>query len=499
MKEMKKLTLFAFIMMILTSVFGVTNIGIGFYRMGYAAIPMFIVGGLFFFIPYILMMIEFGTGFKNQSGGIYSWMEKSVNMKFAFMGIMMWYSSYVIWMFGKSLSIWVPLSYFLLGKDITTTPVTFGGTIDFGPFLLGVVGILLVLLLVKLLSFGPNKFAKIAGYGGISVIALNVILLVGGVIVYFVNGFQLQEPMTMSAFTTSPNPDYTSIMPFLGFVVFSVFAFGGVEAMAGIADDLKNPERDLKRGIYIAGAFTVVCYVLGFLMVGAIMSWNEFPSEGVSSLNSLFIIMGNLGDQITGQDGSLLGAFLTRFSGLGMFLSYLGAMIALMYGPLKQLIGGTPKEFWPESFQERNGFDMPMSAVKVQAIIVCIFIGAKSVFSLISPDGAAKLYELVITMTNVGMTIPYLFLIFAWYKYRNDDSLEKGIVIFKSKGSILFASISTGFLVAFGNVFTILDPFIATGGESIDWNTGIWTIIGPIVFMILGLYIYNRSESKVEK
>ncbi|MEH8162571.1 hypothetical protein [Aeromonas allosaccharophila] len=60
----KKLKLGAFILMILTSVFGVTNIGIGFYRMGYAAIPMFVIGGLFFFIPFILMMIEFGTGFR---------------------------------------------------------------------------------------------------------------------------------------------------------------------------------------------------------------------------------------------------------------------------------------------------------------------------------------------------------------------------------------------------------------------------------------------------
>lgn len=42
----KKLKLGAFILMILTSVFGVTNIGIGFYRMGYAAIPMFVIGGL---------------------------------------------------------------------------------------------------------------------------------------------------------------------------------------------------------------------------------------------------------------------------------------------------------------------------------------------------------------------------------------------------------------------------------------------------------------------
>ena len=116
----KKLTVWAFVLMMLTSVFGVTNIGIGFYRMGYAAIPMFTIGGLFFFIPYIMMMVELATGFKGQEGGIYTWMEKSVSIKFAFIGIMMWYSSYVIWMFGKALSLWVPLSFALFGKDITS-------------------------------------------------------------------------------------------------------------------------------------------------------------------------------------------------------------------------------------------------------------------------------------------------------------------------------------------------------------------------------------------
>ncbi|MEH8148655.1 hypothetical protein [Aeromonas veronii] len=75
----KKLKLGAFILMILTSVFGVTNIGIGFYRMGYAAIPMFVIGGLFFFIPFILMMIEFGTGFRKEAGGIFTWMRHSVS------------------------------------------------------------------------------------------------------------------------------------------------------------------------------------------------------------------------------------------------------------------------------------------------------------------------------------------------------------------------------------------------------------------------------------
>lgn len=485
MSNKKKLTLQAFILMILTSVFGVTNIGIGFYRMGYAAIPMFVIGGLFFFIPFILMMIEFGTGFRGKSGGIFTWMKESVSVKFAFIGIMMWYASYVIWMFGKAFSMWVPLSFLFYGKDVTVTPVYFGSDVDFGPFILGIVGILLVIFVTWLITKGPSKFAKISAIGGIAVIALNILLMLGGIIVFLINGLTLAEPLTAMSLVSSPNPDYQNITMFLGFVVFAVFAYGGVEAMAGVADDLENPQRDLKRGIFLAGGFIVICYVIGFLMVGAIMAWADFP-EGVSSLSALFIIMQNLGIEIGGET---LGQIFMRFAGLGMFLAYLGAFIALSYAPLKQLISGTPKEFWPKSFQIQNEYGIYVPAIKAQALIVSIFIAVKAIFSLINPEGAAKLYELIITMTNVSMTIPYLFLIIAWYKYRKNDSLNKDITFFNTNGSILFALISTVVLVLFGNVFTIISPFLSN-----DISTGIWTIIGPIIFSILALVIYERSK-----
>ncbi len=489
----KKLTLMAFILMMLTSVFGVTNIGIGFYRMGYAAIPMFTIGGLFYFIPYIMMMVELATGFKGETGGIYTWMEKSVSVKFAFIGIMMWYSSYVIWMFGKALSLWVPLSFAVFGKDITVTPVMIGST-DFGPFLLGVVGILVILLMTKIVSAGAGKLAKITSVGGIAVISLNLVLLVGGIFAIsrnLMDGHMFKETLDMAALYTSPNADYTSVMPFLGFIVFAVFAYGGTEAIAGVASDLENPERDLKRGIFLSGAFIVVAYILGFFMVGAALEWSQF-GEGVSSLSALFLIMGHLGDAIVGHEGSVLGDILTRFAGLGMFLSYIGALVALSYAPLKQMIEGTPEEFWPESFKEVNANGVRVGAVKVQAIIVVIFIAAKSVLSLIDPEGAAKLYELIISMTNVGMTIPYVFLIIAWYKFRKNDELEKDVVLIKSNAMVLFCLVSTMVLVIFGNVFTIISPFLAG-----DFTTGIWTVIGPVVFSIIALAIYSRGEKKI--
>ena len=87
--------------------------------MGYSAIPWYILCALLFFIPYAFMMAEYGSAFRKETGGIYSWMEKSIGAKYAFIGTFMWYASYIIWMVNVASSIWIPLSTAISGFDKT--------------------------------------------------------------------------------------------------------------------------------------------------------------------------------------------------------------------------------------------------------------------------------------------------------------------------------------------------------------------------------------------
>jgi len=77
----KKMSLISLILMIFTSVFGFTNIPRSFYLMGYGAIPWYIISAVLFFIPYAFMMAEYGAAFKDEKGGIFSWMKKSVSIE----------------------------------------------------------------------------------------------------------------------------------------------------------------------------------------------------------------------------------------------------------------------------------------------------------------------------------------------------------------------------------------------------------------------------------
>ena len=105
--------------MIFTSVYGFNNMPRSFYLMGYGAIPFFLLSAVVFFVPFAFMVAEYGSAFKDEKGGIFSWMQICVGKKYAFVATFMWYTSYVIWLVNIASGIMVPLSNAIFGKETT--------------------------------------------------------------------------------------------------------------------------------------------------------------------------------------------------------------------------------------------------------------------------------------------------------------------------------------------------------------------------------------------
>ena len=77
----------------LYSVYGFNNMPRSFYLMGYGAIPFFLLSAVVFFVPFAFMVAEYGSAFKDEKGGIFSWMQICVGKKYAFVATFMWYTS----------------------------------------------------------------------------------------------------------------------------------------------------------------------------------------------------------------------------------------------------------------------------------------------------------------------------------------------------------------------------------------------------------------------
>ena len=491
-EKQKKLTLITLILMIFTSVFGFANMPRSFYLMGYGAIPWFILGAIGFFLPYAFMMAEYGAAFKEEKGGIYSWMEKSVGPKYAFVGIFMWYASYVIWMVNICSSIWVPLSNMIFGVD-RTSELSFLGLNS--TQCIGILGVCWVILVFAISRNGMSKITKVTSAGGIACALLNIVLICGAIIVLILNKGQLAQPVESAmSFVNSPNPSYQTVTSMLSFLVFAIFAFGGIEAVGGLVDQTENAEKTFPKGVTIAAIIISIGYSIGIFCVGVFTNWSTTLSgDNVNMANVAYIVMNNFGYTLGTSMGLStavavqIGNWVARFVGLSMFLALTGAFFTLSYSPLKQLIEGTPAKLWPKKFSKIDESGMPLNAMLVQTIIV----GAMVLAIAMGGKNAKAFFEMLVLMTNVAMTLPYLFLSIAFISFKKKDEIAKPFEVYKNKSVAIVISIIVTATVGFANIFTIIEP--ALNG---DLGSTIAMIAGPLVFTIVALIILYAGDKK---
>lgn len=495
MSTKKKMGLVALILMIYTSVYGFTNMTRSFYMMGYSSIPWFILAGLLFFIPYAFIVAEYGAAFKDAEGGIYTWMAKSSGPRYAFMGTFIWYASYVIWLVGIGSGPFIVLSHALFGIDRTQEINLFGLGYTRS---LGIMGLILISVLTYLSTKGTERIKKVASVGGTFIIILNVFLWIGAVIVLLMNKGEFLQPITVESFFKSPNADFLGVLPVLAFVVNAIFSYGGLEVVGGVVDETENPEKTFPKAIMLSAIFIIIMYSLGILLFGAVTNWDftytKYTDVPVTLGNHAYLTMNQLGYQL-GQAFNLseeisraIGLNVARFMGVSMFFGVMGAFFTLVFSPLKQLIGGTPKELWPESWTVKKD-GIYINALKWQTAIVLI------IFAMVSFGGkdAKKFFELMLAMSNVAMTLPNVFIAYSFIKFKENESIQKPFSMFKNMTQVKVAVYTVCALVLACIAFTVIDPAISNG----DWTTSIMSVLGPIFFLILGNILFARAEKKM--
>ncbi|MGL5560990.1 MAG: glutamate/gamma-aminobutyrate family transporter YjeM, partial [Paraclostridium dentum] len=279
---------------------------------------------------------------------------------------------------------------------------------------------------------------------------------------------------------------------------FAIFAFGGLEVLGGLVDQTENAEKTFPKGLTLAAIVISVGYAIGIFACGTFTNWSDIlSSSDVNMANVAYVLMQNLGYQLgiafgTSQSVALtMGAWVARFVGLSMFLALSGAFFTLTYSPLKTLIEGAPKQVWPGKLGEiKDG--MPINAMKVQAIIVVAMI------LLVSFGGksASEFFALLVLMTNVAMTIPYLFLSSAFPAFKKkqlEGKVDKAFVVYKSVGMATTFAVIIGILVGFANVFTIIEPTLSSPA---GLSKTLTMIAGPVIFGVFGFFLYSRYEKK---
>ncbi len=496
MKE-KKLGLMSLILMIFTSVYGFNNIPRSYYLMGYAAIPWFVIAGILFFIPFAFMVAEYGSAFRHETGGMYSWMCKSVGPKYAFIGTFMWYTSYVLWMVNVSSGIWVPVSNIIFGEDCTSNWSFFGSSFLSGSRLLGIMAVLFFIFITYFDAKGIDKISKVTSVGGTAVLTINIMVVIGSIVMIIARHGQFEQPFQgFESLKTPLNVAYQgSPIMILSFIVYALFAYGGIEAVGGLVDKTENPKKNFPKGIVTAAMVIVVGYALLIMLVGSFTNYSEIlGTDSITLGNVSYVIMSNFAAAFGKAFGASAATQLALAHGFArvyaviMLLALMGAMFTLVYSPLKQLIDGTPKELWPGKMGEIAEDGMPKNAMWIQCAIVSIMVLLVS----FGGDTMQQFFLILTAMVNVGMTVPYMFISFAFPRFKKMEGIDRSFVIYKSQKSANFWGYVVTLTLLFANTFAIIQP--ALDG---DWKTTIWSLSGPVIFGFAAWVIYTRYEKRV--
>lgn len=487
MSTKKQIGLFSLIMMIFTTVFGFANSPVAFYQMGYASIFWYVVAAIVFFLPIAMMIAEYGSALPKAEGGIYSWLEAGGSKRVAFIGTFIWMSAWIVWMVSTASKVWIPLSTLISGSDQTQTWSFLGLS---ATQFVGVLAILWVIFVTVTASHGVDKIAKVGTFGGTMVSILTVLFVVISIVTWIAqHGIVLQPIHGVSSFFKSPNPKFQTTVTTLSFVIYAIFAYGGLESIGTLMNSIKNPKKTFPTAMVISMIVITVLYAIMIFMWGISTNWQKvLGGKEVNLGNISYVMMSNagvvMGNALGLSHGASLaiGSFMARFTGLGMFFAYVGSFFVMIYSPVKALILGSDSRLWPKRVTTLNKHGMPAFAMGIQCVVICLIIFGVA----FGGSGAQDFYQILTNMANVTNSMPYLFIAGAFPFFKKRTDLARPFVFFKTQTSTNIVSIFVCLIVAFGIIFTCIAPIISG-----DWQTAFWTIFGPVFFGAVAWIFYD--------
>lgn len=485
-KQTKTITMGSLILMIITSVYGFGNVSVSYAQMSYAAVIWYIFAGLVFMIPASLMMAEYGSAYPEAHGGIFTWLAGSIGEKWAFIGTFIWLANWVIWQVSMASRIWISFSSLLFGEDQTQTWHL--GSLS-STETIGLMAIAFILLTTFLSSRGMKGIQAMSSIGGIFLISLNVLFILVSIWALILNHGQLAQPIhSARAFIHSPNPAFQDPIAVISFVVYAIFAYGGMETVSGVSDSMKDPEKSFPRGLLIGAAFTICSYVLMIFMAGFTVNYqHDIARTGVNIGNITYVIFHRLG-QALGQAlglqagaADLLGSIFVRFIALATLMGIIGAFFVMLYAPIKSFILGSDERLWPKKLIKLNKHEIPANAMLAQAIFVSLII----FFVSFGGRAAKSFYQILQNMVNVSSSASYIFIVGA-FPFFLRKALPRKFRIFTNYRWTTALVIFVEAVICAGILFTIIEPILRG-----DYMTAFWTAVGPIFFGLIAYCFYH--------
>ena len=474
MSDKKKITWQALAFMAFSTVWGFGNVTNGFvYFNGIQVTLSWILMFALYFVPYALMVGELGSAFKNEGGGVSSWLNKTMGAKVAYYAGFTYWACHITYIASKGSGSLKALSWAIFRN---------AETYDSLPTL----GVQLATLAVFLLgcfiaSRGLNPLKKLLTLAGTTMFVMSLLYIVMMFAAPAINPGATFVSMDLSMKSLIPN---FNVAYFTSLSIL-VFAVGGCEKISPYVNKVENPSKGFPKGMISLAIMVVVCAILGTFAMGMMFD-PAVINESTESFNSYASNGSYWAFQKLGEYWHVGDFFLIIYA-ICNLISQFAILVLSIDAPLRMLLDNDDtRQFIPSKLQKKNKYGVYSNGI----LLVAILSGAIILIQSVVPGAAAVLQQLT-KLNSVCMPLRYLWVFVAYLALRKAyDKIPAEYRFVKNQGVAKFFG---------GWCFLITAASCILGMYSDDLFTFALNVITPVILTALGLIMPQIAKREQKK
>lgn len=372
----KPLGLFSLMMISVIAVDSLRTLSFG-AEYGFSLVFFYLLIGLLFFIPTILITSELATGWPN-TGGAYIWIREAFGPKWGFFAIWLQWIYNVAWFPTIFTFICATLAY-LINPSLSNNKEY---------MLIAILGFFWAATLASCLGIRAVSWISIVGALIGTILPMGIIIALG--VSWIIAGNPIQIDFSLKSFI--PNLTNLDSLTMLSTVLFGLV---GIEISAVHAGDTKNPTKDYPRALTYAGIIIFISIVLASLAITIVIPNKEITLT--TSLIDSFALFFNYFHMAWFLPVIILLIVIGTLSGVSTWV----------IAPARSLLIACQDDNFSAFLRKTNKKDMPIHILILQGIVVSILCGA----FLLMPNVNSS-YWVLVDLTTL-LALPYYILLFA--------------------------------------------------------------------------------------
>ncbi len=425
---------------------------------GTSSISLWVLAGVFFFVPTAFVITELSTRFPRE-GGLYVWSKEAFGDFHGFV------AGWTYWIYSFFYFPGLLLASAAMGAYIGGS--SWGHLAQSRAFLLsGSLLLLAVAVGMNIVGLNVGKWLQNAG-GVMTYIPLLLLVATGGVI--------------WLRYGSATHFTWANMMPrwnweTVNFWPQILFAFAGLELVSAMSDEIRDAQRTLARAIWGSGILIAVIYIAGTFAVLAILQGAQVdPKSGV--YQALAVGTEALKIGLVG----MIAAFLVTFGNAGGVGTTVAGLSRVPF------IVGVDR-YLPAAFGKLHPkWRTPYVAILVQAGISLALLMLSNINETTS--GA---YQILVDAATILYFIPFLYMYAAAIKLagRKDRGANEHAVLIPGGKIGVWIAGGFGFLITLGGIVL---SFVPPGESANKFVFSLKLVSGTAIAVGLGLVLYYRG------